>query len=100
MTSWLTLRLSEPVLSTGRADSPKALISIPKKAIRLAVRRNRIRRLLREVLRREPRFGPERVYHFRVARQPDSPDYDSVRREALDQLDRAGGKDSDTVKGK
>jgi ribonuclease P protein component len=67
MERWLSLTLSE------RPARPLFLISIPKKIVRKAVRRNRIRRVLREALRQEPVSSPGAKTHvFKVLRSPEN----------------------------
>ena len=79
---WLSLR----VLEESKLNSAKSfLISIPKKKVPLAVRRNRIRRVLREALRMHPVFqGNSKTFSFYVLRDPRS----LSLREASDLLDQ------------
>ena len=57
--SWLSLKV---------LDSPKrsVLISVPKKIIPRAVDRNRVKRLIREAVRRDPYFEAEKRFTFKV----------------------------------
>jgi len=67
----LTLKVDRPVPSgTGKAQVTH--ISVPKKIVRLATRRNRIRRLIREALRAIPgsKPAPGVVLYLRVSRLP------------------------------
>jgi ribonuclease P protein component len=50
--------------------SGAVLISIPKKIVPLAVRRNRIKRLIREVTRKNSAFSGPKLYSFRVHSEP------------------------------
>jgi hypothetical protein len=62
MERWLSLTVLDP------SPSPKARvhISIPKRAVKLAVRRNRLKRVLREAVRQDPFFGKKGVYRLKV----------------------------------
>ena len=55
------------------------MISIPKKVIRLAVRRNRIKRVLREALRNKVFFEKNKIYVFKVLRSPEKVNLESAR---------------------
>jgi len=89
-TGWLSLKILEAedrvgarrTLPAGRQASPLR-ISVPKKVVRLATRRNRIKRLIREAWRvgapacRTGRYGQtplqkdsNKVYAFRVEKMP------------------------------
>ena len=46
------------------------LIAVPKKVVPLATRRNRIKRLIREVTRKDAAFGAAKIYSFRVLSAP------------------------------
>ena len=78
MERWLSLRVSEEKPPESKARKPLFLISIPKKIVRLAVRRNRIRRVLREALR-DRLLVEEKVYLFKVLRSPENVDLESAR---------------------
>ncbi len=45
-------------------------IVIPKKIIKLATRRNRLRRLIKEALRLGTHADPEKAFTFRVTKDP------------------------------
>ena len=79
MERWLSLRVSEEKTLENKARKPLFLISIPKKVVRLAVRRNRIRRVLREALRNKPFFEGNKTYVFKVLRSPEQVDLESTR---------------------
>ena len=70
MEHWLSLA----VLKSSPSDTPKLLISIPKRAVKLAVRRNRLKRVLREAVRRDPFFVPEKAYRLKVLGWPEKAD--------------------------
>ena len=79
MERWLSLTVSE-------GKSPKATprqrlfhISVPKKIVRQAVRRNRIKRVLREALRLET-LSNGKVHLFRVLRMPQSVDLKDAKK--------------------
>ena len=65
VTGWLSLKVSIKEKSV-----PVLLISVPKKIVSLATRRNRLKRLIREVFRQEAFFDQDKVYQFRVIRNP------------------------------
>ena len=68
---WLSLKISQ---KTDPDKRPKALvfISVPKKIVALATRRNRLKRLIRETVRQDNFFkDPSKVFSFRVMRMPD-----------------------------
>ena len=67
---WLSLTVSLADSEAGETPKPSFLISIPKKIVRLAVKRNRLKRLIRVAFREEAVLGKQRSYHFRVRRQP------------------------------
>ena len=55
---------------TGCSKKPRILIAIPKKVIRLAVGRNRLRRLIREAIRNDDFFKDrQKVYSVYVHQQ-------------------------------
>lgn len=64
MERWLSLTVSNLV-------SSKAVhISIPKRIVKRAVVRNRVRRVLREAVKQDPFFREEKVYVLKVLRLP------------------------------
>ena len=68
MERWLSLTVSKLV-------SSKAVhISVPKRIVKQAVARNRIRRVLREALKTNPCFREEKVYTLKVLRLPKTVD--------------------------
>ena len=70
MERWLSLTVFEG--RTSKKDAPRSpyFISVPKKIVRQAVRRNRIKRVLREALRGE-HFLSGKMHVFRVSRAPE-----------------------------
>ena len=64
--AWLTLKVQ---LAPDRRSSPRFLLVIPKKVVRLATKRNRLKRLLRESLRTSA-LDPEKSYIFKVETFP------------------------------
>lgn len=66
-----------------RTRSPKkkspVQIQISKKLLPSAVDRNRVRRLIKEVVRLEWSLKVDRLYVFRVLRRPKDPDYEKIR---------------------
>lgn len=85
MERWLSLKILEsPSFPKKPRCSSKArvYISIPKRTVKLAVIRNRIRRVLREAVRLDSFFVDGRVYSLKVLRLPETVDFHSAR-EAL-----------------
>ena len=76
MERWLTLA----VLKSSPYDTPKVLISIPKRAVKLAVRRNRLKRVLREAVRQDPFFAGQKSYRLKVHGWPEKPDLKTAQR--------------------
>ncbi|HTL70591.1 MAG TPA: ribonuclease P protein component [Candidatus Eisenbacteria bacterium] len=73
--SWLHLT----VLDRSESPSRHVLhISVPKKFVPLATRRNRVKRLLREALRALP-LKSGKLYQFRVRRAPKDPTLAEVK---------------------
>ena len=71
---WLSLK----VLNKEK-PAPVLLISVPKKIVSLATRRNRIKRLIREVFRKEVFFSKDKIYQFRVIHDPKDPGFDETK---------------------
>jgi ribonuclease P protein component len=68
MERWLSLTVSAGLPAKNSSPAPY-FISIPKKLVRQAVRRNRIRRVLREALKGRVLAGGKR-HLFKVVRPP------------------------------
>lgn len=66
MERWLSLT----VLNNPSSETPRVYISVPKRAVKLAVKRNRIKRVLREAVRLDPFFGKTKIYRLRVSEMP------------------------------
>ncbi len=63
-----------------RSAKPSIFISIPKKVIPLATARNRIKRLIREAMRKNPYLNdPRKVYFFKVVKAPLRPSLAEVQ---------------------
>jgi ribonuclease P protein component len=68
---WLSLKVLDPATlkkpRLRKKSKPLFFISVPKKTVRLATQRNRLRRLIREAVRKDARFvGSEKIYAFKV----------------------------------
>ena len=76
--AWLSLEVVRR--TAGPPHRGRLLMSVPKKVVRQAVKRNRIRRVLRALARTEPFFKTEeRVFVFRVRSAPSVVNLRSVR---------------------
>lgn len=83
--SWLSLRVSASP-EGKEAESPRFFISVPRKIVRLATERNRIKRLVREAVRLDPGFkAGGKVFYFSVRKKPVRPNLQDVRKELLSQ---------------
>lgn len=85
---WLSLKIIDrrtpPPGGTARPLSPRyrLLISVPKKSVRLATQRNRIKRLIREAVRLDGLFGEaDRTYLLKVQRDPGGIGLDQTRQQ-------------------
>ena len=76
---WLSLKVSDKPESGSDSLRTSLLISIPKKTVRLATQRNRLKRLIRECFRKEALTDRHRVYQFRVIKDPGDPGLDKTR---------------------
>ena len=76
---WLSLRVSIKPESGNHSSKASPLISIPKKIVRLATQRNRIKRLIREAFRKEVLIDQKKLYGFRVMRKPRDPGLKEVQ---------------------
>ena len=65
MDRWLYLTVSE-----SPSSKPRVHISVPKRIVRLAVARNRIKRVLREAVKLDAFFNQNQVCFVRVQRLP------------------------------
>ena len=66
MEQWLSLKVLESPSSDPVERPPKVYISIPKSSVKLAVMRNRMKRVLREAIRRDGFFEKDKTYRLRV----------------------------------
>ena len=74
---WLSLKVARRPEQTR----PEVFISIPKKAVPLAVKRNRLKRLIREAVRGDDFFkAPGQVYVLRAGAFPGPVKLDAVKR--------------------
>ena len=69
---WLALKLLEKSRPGGKISQKSFFISIPRKIVRRATERNRIRRVIREAIRLQPLpIAEEKVYLFQVRARPE-----------------------------
>ena len=80
MERWLSLTVLEPPSPEMNPKKARVHISIPKRAVKLAVTRNRLKRLLREAVRRDPFFGRVSVYRLKVHQLPEKLDLAAAQR--------------------
>ncbi|MCG3177295.1 MAG: Ribonuclease P protein component [Candidatus Omnitrophica bacterium] len=74
---WLSLKIvdraeaSAPAAGGALPARHRLLISVPKRSVRLAIRRNRIKRLIREAVRLDGLFSrQDRTHLLKVQRDP------------------------------
>ena len=89
MERWLSLKILESAPSQASSGPPKAgpplaerarvQISIPKRTVKLAVTRNRLKRVLREAVRRDPFFAAGKIYRLQVREMPKKVGLDAAR---------------------
>lgn len=85
MERWLSLTVSDPNSIRKNARKPLYFISIPKKVVKQAVRRNRIRRVLREALKNRPAMTASKLHRFKVLRVPEKIDL-NLANKAVEEL--------------
>ena len=88
---WLSLKIQEQLVPAlpvpacrpgkGSRGTPLLFVSIPKKTVRLATQRNRLKRLVREAFRIENRLDPGKAYFFRVMQNPGDLGLKEVKKE-------------------
>ena len=76
---WLNIRVSNQSKPGNHSRKASFLISIPKKIVDLATRRNRLKRLVREAFRKEVTIDLDKIYQFRVVRDPKDPGFDETQ---------------------
>ena len=92
---WLSLKIQDKPKSGKKAvgaisatadrhQLPLLVVSVPKKIVRLATQRNRIKRLIREAFRKEDHLDVGKMYFFRVMQYPG----DIGLKEVQDLMDR------------
>ena len=79
MERWLSLKVLESAWSQASSRRVRVLISIPKRTVKLAVMRNRLKRVLREAVRRDPFFVVGRIYRLQVREMPKKVGLDAAR---------------------
>ena len=79
MERWLSLKVLESAWSQASSGKARVLISIPKRTVKLAVTRNRLKRVLREAVRRDPFFAAGKIYRLQVREMPKKVDLDAAR---------------------
>lgn len=86
MTGWLSLKITDQTAKQSLTGLALLRISVPKKVIPLATQRNRIKRLIREVIRKKPVLkNPDKIYCFKVMRKKEDIDFRAAS-EAIDSL--------------
>ena len=80
MERWLTLTVLSSPRSETNPRKAQVQISIPKRTVKLAVTRNRVKRVLREAVRSDPFFGTGKVYRLKVNELPKDLDLAAARR--------------------
>ncbi len=80
MERWLSLKVLDSPLSEPVNRPPKVHISIPKRTVKLAVARNRLKRVLREAVRRDPFFVKNKTYRLRVNMPPATVDLKTAQK--------------------
>ena len=76
---WLNLKVSDQAKPGNHSRKASLLISIPKKIVKLATRRNRLKRLVREAFRKEVAIDLDKIYQFRVVQEPNDPGFDETK---------------------
>ena len=80
MERWLSLTVLESHSSDTNPKKARVHISIPKRTVKLAVTRNRMKRVLREAVRLDPFFGNHKIYRLKVRGLPQKVDLEAARR--------------------
>ncbi len=80
MEHWLSLKVLESPLPDLINRPPKVYISIPKSTVKRAVMRNRLKRVLREAVKRDSFFENDKIYRLRVNGLPKSVDLKTAQK--------------------
>ena len=80
MEHWLSLTVLDTTPSGTNPRKARVHISIPKRTVKLAVARNRLKRVLREAVRLDPFFSNDRTYRLKVNEIPEKMGLDAARR--------------------
>ena len=70
MERWLSLKVQDVLQEETQSRKPRIYISVPKRVVKSAVRRNRIRRVLKEAVRHDAFFKTPKIYWLRVLATP------------------------------
>ncbi len=75
---WLTLRSSKA--DPGKNLKRSFFVSVPKRIVKLATQRNRIKRLVREAVRKDPYFDRVGfIFELKVTAAPKTPGLSEVK---------------------
>ena len=85
MERWLSLTVSEAKNPEKTLSRRPFFISVPKKVVAKATRRNRLKRVLREALRQEKGLTDGKTRVFKVLKAPETVDL-SMAKQALHAL--------------
>ena len=80
MEHWLSLTVLDSPLSVSALSRTKVHISVPKAVVKLAVARNRLKRVLREAVKRDSFFRNDRSYRLKVKRSPRTVDLKTAQK--------------------
>lgn len=79
---WLSLKVTDKADLAFKTKDSQVRISVPKKVVPLATQRNRIKRLIREVVRQESFLkDPNKFYFFKVIRRKSGLDLKATLKE-------------------
>ena len=79
MERWLSLTVRKVALPTKNLPKSRVYISVPKRLVKKAVARNRIKRVFREVVRLDSYFLGEKVYFLKVLSLPEKVNFFSAK---------------------
>ena len=80
MEHWLSLTVLGPPQSAPTIRQAKVHISVPKAVVKLAVARNRLKRVLREAVKMDPFFAKDRSYRLKVKLLPRTVDLKTAQK--------------------